>query len=82
MVMLMLFGVLPKNSTKMHKGEQMQMIKRLKKALLKSIINDLLKDLPEVKIKILELLKAKEEFVIAKTKEGIKAKLIEIANLL
>lgn len=58
------------------------MIKRLKKALLKSIINDLLKDLPEVKGRVLELLKAKEEFVIAKAKEGIKAKLIEIANLL
>lgn len=57
-------------------------IKWIKKKILKSIINDLLKGLPEIRDKVLELLKAKEEFVIAKTKEGIKAKLIEIANLL
>ena len=57
-------------------------IKWIKKKILKSIINDLLKGLPEIRDKVLELLKTKEELVIAKTKEGIKAKLIEIANLL
>lgn len=58
------------------------MIKWAKKLIIKSIINDLLKDLPAYRDKVLELLKVKEELVISNVKQSIKAKLVEISEIL
>lgn len=53
------------------------LIKFIKKKLIKSLVNDVIKALPELKIKFKELwLKHKDE-IIAKVKEAIKDAIIK-----